>query len=550
MYEVELTESYFPAQGGEPDHLMTVGEMLRRSAEKYPDGVALKELLDDGSIGRVWTYAEFLRDAERLARALSTRHAEGARVTVYAGNLPEWLLLEYGCALAGLVLVTANPAYQARELRYVLEHSDSEAVYYVEEFRGNPLGRILADVVEQVPAIRHRIDLVDHGALFDGEHDGELRNPRPLDPAQIQYTSGTTGFPKGAVLHHQGLVQNAYDGLSRIGIEPGDVVMHHMPLFHCMGCAILGLGSFSLGATIVLAQMFDPELVVGAIERERVRFIIGVPTMILAMIEAADRLGVDVSSVERILSGGAMVAPELCRRAQSTFGAPIQITYGQTEASPIVSMVWYDDTLVDQTERIGQPAPHVEASIRDTITNEVVPVGAQGEICVRGYLVMTGYHDNPQATAEAIDAEGWLHTGDLGTMDARGYLTVTGRVKEMIIRGGENLFPAEIENVMLEHDAIAECAVVGVPDDRLGEQVACFMRSSGAARPADADLKAFARERMAPQKTPVFWVWVDEWPLTGSGKIRKFQLREKFEHGEYDGQTIGRAQTAGHGQPT
>jgi fatty-acyl-CoA synthase len=534
MYEVELTESYFPAQGGEPGHLMTVGEMLRQTAEAHPDRVALKELHDDGSIGRAWTYAEFLRDAERLGRALTTRHDEGARVTVYAGNLPEWLILEYACALAGVVLVTANPAYQARELRYVIEQSDSEAVYFVESFRGNPLADIVAEVCDQLPGVKLRIDLNDHDALFAGEQEGVARSPGPLDPAQIQYTSGTTGFPKGAVLHHQGIVQNAYDGLSRIGIEPGDVVLHHMPLFHCMGCAILGCGSFALGATIVLAKMFDPELVVRAIEQERVRFIIGVPTMILAMIDAADRLGVDVSSVERILSGGAMVAPELCRQAQRTFGAPIQITYGQTEASPIVSMVWYDDTVEDQTQRIGQPIPHVEVSIRDTTTNEVMPIGEQGEICVRGYLVMTGYHENAEATAAAIDADRWLHTGDLGTMDARGYLKVTGRVKEMIIRGGENLFPAEIENTMLEHEAIADCAVVGVPDERLGEQVACFMRPSGDARPTDAELKAFARARMAPQKTPVFWRWVDAWPLTGSGKVRKFKLREMFERGELD----------------
>ncbi len=200
-------------------------------------------------------------------------------------------------------------------------------------------------------------------------------------------------------------------------------------------------------------------------------------------------------------------------------------------------------------QRIGQPAPHVEASIRDTSTNEVVPIGEQGEICVRGYLVMTGYHANPQATAEAIDADGWLHTGDLGTMDDRGYLTVTGRVKEMIIRGGENLFPAEIENVMLEHDAVADCAVVGVPDERFGEQVACFMRSIGARRPSDAELKAFARDRMAPQKTPVFWVWVDEWPLTGSGKIRKFQLREMFERGAHADQPIGGQDTVGDARP-
>jgi len=250
--------------------------------------------------------------------------------------------------------------------------------------------------------------------------------------------------------------------------------------------------------------------------------------MILAMTEAATRLGVDVTSIKQILSGGAMVAPELCRQAAATFGAPIQITYGQTEASPIVSMAWHNDTLVDLTQTIGQPLPHLDVSIRDITTNTILRIGEQGEICVRGYSVMLGYNANPEATAAAVDTDGWLHTGDLGRMDSRGYLTVTGRVKEMIIRGGENLFPIEIENTMLEHEAIADVAVVGVPDDLLGEQVACFMRAARSERPDDAELKAFARSRISPQKTPKYWVWVNEWPLTGSGKIQKFKLRETF----------------------
>lgn len=268
------------------------------------------------------------------------------------------------------------------------------------------MARIVAEVADQLTAVRYRIDLADHDALFDGQNDGELREPRPGDPAQIQCTSGTTGFPKGALLHHEGIVQNAHDGLSRIGIRPGDVVLHHMPLFRCMGCAILGCGAVALGATLVLAAPYEPNVMVDAIEREGVRFIVGVPTMIQGMIDAALRSGADVSSVERILSGGAAVAPELCRKAESVFGASIQITYGQTEASPIVSMAWHDDSLDDLTQTIGQPGLHVEVSIRDTTTNEVLPVDPEGEICVRGYLVMLGHNANPEATAAAIDADG------------------------------------------------------------------------------------------------------------------------------------------------
>jgi fatty-acyl-CoA synthase len=532
MYEVTLSESYFPAQGGEPGRLTTIGAMLRASAAAAPDRPALKELGYDGEIGRVWTYAGLLHDAERLARALATRHAEGARVAVYANNVPEWVLLELGCALAGVTLVTVNPAYQPRELQYVLEQSRSEAIYHVAEFRGNPMGEIVKTVCDEIPAIKHRILVDDHDALFAGEHEGELRAPAPLDPVQIQYTSGTTGFPKGAVLHHQGLVQNGYDAMVRGGAEPGDVLVHHMPMFHTTGCAILVCGGLSVGVTMLLAPLFDPDMIVRVMARERAKFVLGVPTMLVALIDAARRTGADMSSVERVMSGGSMVAPELCRQAREVFGAPVQIVYGQTEASPLITLAWYDDSLEDLTGTIGQPIPHIEVSIRDPHTNDVVAVGSQGEICARGYLLMLGYNDNPDATAAAIDADGWLHTGDLGTIDSRGYVKITGRVKEMIIRGGENLFPAEIENAMLEHDAIAECAVVGIPDDTWGELVACFMRAAGADRPDDASLKAFVRERLAPHKTPAFWIWVDEWPLTGSGKIQKFKLRESFERGE------------------
>ena len=534
MYQVELTESYFPAQGGPEPAPVTIGAALRRSAKRAPDQAALVELGFDGARGRAWTYAELLADSERLARALASRHAEGARVAVYANNIPEWVLLELACGLAGVTLVTVNPAYQPRELKYVLEQSRSEAIYYVAEFRGNPMQAIADQVCDGLPGIRTRILLTDHEALFAGEDEGELRNPAPRDPAQIQYTSGTTGFPKGALLHHDGLVRNGMDTTERSGLRAGDVFVHHMPLFHTTGCAILVLGGLATGCTLLLAPMFDPELIVRVMERERTKFILGVPTMITALIAEVKRSGRDVSSVRQLMAGGSMVPPALCRDAESVIGAPIQIIYGQTETSPVLTQAWRDDSLEDLTETIGQPAAHTEVSIRDPQTGAVMPVGEQGEICARGYSVMLGYNDNPEATAATIDAQGWLHTGDLGRMDARGYVKITGRVKEMIIRGGENLFPAEIENAMLEHPAINEIAVVGVPDEKWGEQVACFFRS-GEDAPAltAAELKAFVRERLSPQKTPAYWIQVSEWPLTGSGKIRKFKLAEEYQAGAF-----------------
>jgi len=534
MYNLSLTESYCPAQGGAEPAPLTIGAMLRASSAATPQRHALIELAYNGSPLRRWTYAELLSDAERLARALASRHAEGARIAVYANNLPEWVLLELACGMAGIILVTVNPAYQKRELKFVLEQSRAEAIYYVSEFRGNPMQEIADAVCKELPAIKHRILLTDHNALFAGEDAGALCDPKPNDPVQIQYTSGTTGFPKGALLHHHGLIRNALDVMARGGLESGDVFVHHMPLFHTTGCAMLVLGGFGVGATMLLAPMFDPEMIVKVIEREKPKFILGVPTMLVALIAEVEKSGRDVSSVRRVMSGGAMVAPELCKKAQTVLGAPIQIVYGQTESSPVITQTHFDDSLEDLTQTIGQPAPHTEVSIRDPQNNSVCAIGAQGEICCRGYLVMTGYNDNPEATAAAIDKDGWLHTGDLGTMDARGFVKITGRVKDMIIRGGENLFPAEIENVMLEHDCIAEVAVVGIPDDKWGEQVACFMRAAGHEQASVADLRAFIRERLSPQKTPAYWIWVDEWPLTGSGKIQKFVLREQFERGEHE----------------
>lgn len=529
-----LTQSLWPARPGPFSAPLTIGAMLAQQAAARGAAMALKELSASGEIGRTWTYAQLNADVDRLARALSSRHAKGARIAIWANNIPEWVLMELGAARAGLTLVTVNPGFQARELKYVLEQSRSEALYLIDEFRGNPMAKIADDVCAALPAIRFRIRLSDHAALFEGEDLGVLPAIAPSDVCQIQYTSGTTGFPKGALLHHWGLLKNGHDSMSRAGVNAGDAFIHHMPLFHTTGCAILVLGGIARGATMLLAPVFDPGMIVAVIERERPRFMLGVPTMIVALIEAVEKSGRDVASIRRIMSGGSMVPPELVRKAQAVFGSAIQIVYGQTEASPVITQTRHDDAFDDLCGTIGMPLDDVEVSIRDVATNTVTPIGAQGEICARGYLIMDGYNDNQEATAKAIDRDGWLHTGDLGRMDARGFLKITGRVKEMIIRGGENLFPAEIENALLEHDAILEIAVVGVPDEKWGEQVACFMRAKVAERPSPAELKAFLRARLAAQKTPAYWIWIDAWPLTGSGKIQKFKLTEAFVRGEYE----------------
>lgn len=533
MYKVQLEDSYFPVQTNTPYREITIAQILREQAERLGDQKALRELLDDGEIGREWTFAELLADAEKMGRALASRHAAGARIGIFASNCPEWVLIEYGAALAGVTLVTINPSFTPREVKYVLEQSGAEAIYYLPFVRGSELKTIVDAACDALPVIKIRMSITDHAALFDGSDSGVLRETKPFDIVQIQYTSGTTGFPKGVLLHQQGLLQSNFDVFQRIGVQEGESFVCPFPLFHTAGGAVSVLGSLTTGATLILVSNFDPAAIVKAIERERPEVLGGVATMYVAIIEAARAMGADCKSVRRNVSGGALVAPELVRAGREIFGSPILIVYGQTESSPCITHTWPTDSEEDLTQTIGQPLPHMEVSIRDTNDNSVCPIDTQGEICVRGYHVMKGYNNNPEATAEAVDADSWLHTGDLGKMDARGYVRITGRVKEMIIRGGENLFPAEIEAAMLEHPMVAEVAVAGVPDEKWGELVACFIRTAEGEKPTVSELRAFIRERLSPQKTPAYWIWVNEWPMTGSGKIQKFELAKAFERGEF-----------------
>ncbi len=532
MYALQLTESYCPAQSDEALIDSTVGSVLRDAAARTPDAPALDEVDGDGQLARHWTYAELLADSERLAHALLTRFRPGERIAVWAPNIPEWVIAEFAFGLAGLTLVTVNPGYQPRELKYVLEQSRAVGLLLVKEFRGNPLARIAAEVTAGIPAIREVTDMEDHAALYrEAGPLGPLPEVRPRDEVQIQYTSGTTGFPKGVVLHHHGITNNARHSFVRQGIVQDAPILVVMPLFHTGGCGIAILGSIQLGRRMILMRQFEPQRANALIEREGVIGMMGVPTMLIAMLEADAAQPRDFSSIKFAGSGGSMVPPELIRRITERLGCGFYTVYGQTETSPLLTQTRTSDPLDDVLHTVGQAMPQTELSIRDPGTNAVVPVGTVGEICARGYSLMLGYNDDPDATAKTIDTAGWLHTGDLGTMDSRGFVKVTGRVKEMIIRGGENLFPAEIENVLLEHDDVAEVAVVGVPDPKFGEAVAAFVRLSGGASLDSAALVAHCRANMAAQKTPTHWIEVSEWPLTGSGKIQKFALRDQWVAG-------------------
>lgn len=533
MYQVSLQQSYFPAQADDEVLDTTITSILAAAVRDTPRAEALVEANAEGAIGRRWSFRTLAEDVEMLAMSLRSRFEPGERIAIWAPNIPEWVLVEFAAAQAALTLVTANPAYQAKELAFVLGQSRAVGLLLVKEHRGNPMREIARRVCAELASIRDVIDLEDHEALFRAARKDSFPTVRPGDPAQIQYTSGTTGFPKGAVLSHRGLTNNARLTLNRMGAREGDVYLNFMPMFHTAGCSIAVLGSVQERARLVLARQFDGAKMNGLIESEKVTLAMGVPTMLIGMLEALDRAPRDVSSLRAVISGGATVPPELVRRFHDRFGCKFEIVYGQTETSPVVTQTRFDDSFADQTETIGQPLPCTELSIRNLESNAVMPTGDVGEICTRGYCNMIEYNDNAEATAKTIDAEGWLHTGDLGTMDSRGYLRVTGRVKDMIIRGGENLFPAEIENALLEHHAVAEVAVVGVPDAKWGEIAVCFLRMAEGAAPTRDELIAHCRRQLAAPKTPAQWIAVSSFPLTASGKIQKFVLREKYLAGEF-----------------
>ena len=534
MYQVQLRGSYFPAQADEAVFDTTVGGVLERAAEQSPDAEALVEVRADGSTGRRWTFAELQRDAARLADALLSRYEPGERIAIWSPNTPEWAIVEFAAGIAGLTLVTVNPSYQAKELAYVLKQSRSAGLFLIGECRGNPLAEIARAVRADLPLLREVVDLDDHAALFAMSPTPRARPAIATnDATQVQYTSGTTGFPKGAVLSHRNLTNNARMSLSRLGAQAGDTYLNVMPMFHTAGCSIGLLGCVQLRCRLVMARLFEPANMLAVIEREGVNLMLAVPTMLIAMLEAQARQPRDTSSLRTVLSGGSMVPPELVLRIERTFGCRFTIIYGQTETSPGLTQTRIDDPESERLETIGQGYPQTELSIRDASTNQIVPIGAVGEICARAYSVMLGYNDNPEATARTIDTDGWLHTGDLGTMDEHGFVRITGRVKDMIIRGGENIFPAEIENVLIAHPGIAEVAVVGVPDELWGEIAIAFLRPREKTNLDAADLVRYVRSELAAPKTPAKWIVLDAFPLTGSGKVQKFVLRDRYVAGDY-----------------
>ena len=529
-----LSESYAVGPSEPAVRDITLGELLASAAATVPERVALITGVPDPAARRQWTYAELYEQSLRTARALRTRFEPGERIAVWAPNAPEWIMLEFGAAIAGLVLVTVNPGFRSREAEYELKQSRAAGVFVCESFRGNPMLATVEEIAPRCPELREIVRLDRWDAFVAAGDDATIALPtvRSGDPVMIQYTSGTTGFPKGALLRQRGLVNNGAHTADRMGVDDGSVFLTTMPLFHTGGCVCCVIGAVSKRATQVLVEAFDPGLVLELFATYRVNAMLGVPTMLVAMMEHPTFAATDLSSTRAICSGGSTVPAALVQTLENKLGAPFTIVFGQTECSPVASMTSPADTIADKAGTIGTPMPNVEVKIVDPATGRTLKIGEIGEYCTRGYHVMQGYFEDPAATAAAIDADGWLHTGDLCAMDERGYCTVEGRLKDMIIRGGENIYPRELEELLFRHPKVGEVAVVGLPDEKYGEVVAAFLRPAPGAFVDKDELSAYLRELVAPHKIPRLWFAMDAFPLTGSGKIQKFKLREQWAKGE------------------
>jgi fatty-acyl-CoA synthase len=521
-----LSQAWWPADRRVPllDH--SVGSLLTERAETHGDALALVGQAHGSGQEVRLSYGDLWTEARGVAAALTRLAAPGDLVALWAPNVVEWPVIEYGAALAGMVLVALNPVLRPDELRFALVHSGASVLLHAERSRDYDLAAVVAAVAGDCPALRHVVSLSDQ-ERWRAEPTREAVTVDPDAPAMLQYTSGTTGRPKGVLLRHRALVNVARLTMETIEAEPGTGV-NPLPMFHTASCVIGTLGPLWLGSAVVLVARFEPVAVLRTIEAEQASILFYVPTVLGALLEAA-RTGAGPSpAIRTVLGGGANVPGSMIEAAEACFGASVHNLFGQTELAPVLTLTRRCDSRHDQVTTVGRPIPQVECRIVDPATGAVADLGQEGEICARGYQQLIGYLGDPEATARAIDVEGWVHTGDLGSMDGRGMVTVTGRLKDLIIRGGDNIAPAEIESVLVTHPAVLEAAVVGLPDERWGETVAAVIRvrGSGPAPGLREDLVAHCRARLSPFKVPQHWFVTGELPVTPSGKVQKFRLRE------------------------
>ncbi len=523
----------------------TLSALLREVTRRCGD----REAVVSPARGVRWTYAELDARADRVAAAcVAAGLAPGDRAVVWAANLPEWLELQHGLARAGVVLVTANSALQQREIEYVVGRSRARALFFGRGAGENAFPpKVDALSAAAAPSLALRVGL--DGAAAGGSTDwaaflagGDAADPAAVraleegrdvdEPINMQYTSGTTGFPKGVMLSHRNIVENAAAIARVLRVTPADRLCLAVPLFHCFGCVIGTLVAHGTGAAMVLNDVFDPAAVLDAVAEERCSLLYGVPTMFLAELEEQRARPRDLTSLRAGIMAGAICPPAVVRDvARELHVGGIVVAYGLTEASPGVTMSRPDDPMDLRATTVGRALPDVEVRLVDAASGEDVPPGAPGELWCRGENVMIGYDDDPEATAAAITPDGWLRTGDLAERDDDGSIRIVGRIKELIIRGGENISPAEVEDALREHDGVADAAVFGIASDFFGEEVGAAVRRAPGADVGEEELRAHVAARLSRAKVPARVVFVESFPLTGSGKVQRFRLRELVEAG-------------------
>jgi fatty-acyl-CoA synthase len=531
---------------------ITVGNLLTSLSRALPSQPAL--LYDNGPR---YTFAELEEEARLVARGLIAHGVQpGERVVVWATNVPEWIVLQFALAKAGAILVTANTSLRAKEIDYLVRQSEAATIVTISGFRGVDYVAALQEIGAsrgQIPGLERLVFVsrgdektptgfidyqtlrTDGAAAGDATLDARCAAVAIDDVINMQYTSGTTGFPKGVMLSSRNIVNNGEVLGRMMGYTSDDRLCLCVPLFHCFGCVIGVLGAFTHGAALCPIEWFDPVAVLATVERERCTALYGVPTMFLAELEHPEFQAYDLTSLRTGIMAGALCPEPVMRRVMADMHLPeICIAYGLTESSPCITMTPRDSAIADRSQTVGVVLPELEVRIVDPATGEECPIGGRGEICVRGYNVMKGYYNNPEATRAAITADGWLHTGDEASMDDRGLVRITGRIKDLIIRGGENISPKEIEDCLREHPAVADAYVYGLPDAYFGEIVAAAVRLKGQDATAVAeeppcadDLICWCSDRLARFKVPKEVRFVTAFPMTASGKVQKFKLREE-----------------------
>ncbi|WP_237569789.1 AMP-binding protein [Mycolicibacterium lacusdiani] len=514
----------------------TIGANFERTVAKRPHVDALVDVAQ----GLRYTYEELNAEIDVVARGLmAVGIAKGDRVGIWAPNRAEWTIVQYATAKIGAILVNVNPAYRTHELAYVLNQSGVRMLIAAREFKTSDYVAMVDEVRGDVPSLTE--------VVFFGTDDWSGLRERAADVSadeltlrmaglvnteaiNIQYTSGTTGFPKGATLSHRNILNNGYFTTELIKLGPSDRLCIPVPFYHCFGMVMGNLGCTSHGATMVIpAPGFDPGVTLEVVESERCTGVYGVPTMFIAMQNHPDFSRRDLSTLRTGIMAGAVCPVEVMKHCVNDMNmSEVAIAYGMTETSPVSCQTLIDDDLERRTSSIGRAHPHVEIKVVDPETGATVERGEPGEFCTRGYSVMLGYWDEPEKTAQAIDSDGWMHTGDLAVMREDGYCNVVGRIKDMVIRGGENVYPREIEEFLYTHPDIEDAQVIGVPDAKYGEEICAWIRMKPGTTPLDAaGLREFAEDRLAHYKIPRYVQLVDEFPMTVTGKIRKVEMRER-----------------------